>query len=41
MRIEDFAKCGYLMDKHVGAFETGDGRIQNIDCEYVTRQGSI
>jgi hypothetical protein len=24
-----------LVDKHVGAFETSDGKIQNIDCEDV------
>jgi len=31
-------KCEYLMDKHVGAFETSDGRIQDINCEGVIRQ---
>jgi hypothetical protein len=27
-----------MVDKHVEAFEMGDGRILDIDCEYVTRQ---
>jgi len=27
MGVEKFAKCEDLMDKHVGAFETCDGRI--------------
>ncbi len=35
---ENFAKCEHLMDKHVEVFETCHGRIQNNDCEDVTRQ---
>ncbi len=31
-------KCENMVDKHVEAFEMGDGRILDIDCEYVTRQ---
>jgi hypothetical protein len=34
---KDFVKCENLVDKHVGAFETSDGGIQDIDCEDVTR----
>jgi len=26
-------KCEDLVDKHVGAFEMSDGKIQDIDCE--------
>jgi hypothetical protein len=29
-------KCENMVDKHVEAFETGDGKILDIDCEYVT-----
>jgi hypothetical protein len=33
-----FAKCEDLVDKHVGAFERCDGKIQNIDYEDVIGQ---
>jgi hypothetical protein len=33
--VEGFAKCEDLVDKHVGAFETCDGKTQNIDYEDV------
>jgi hypothetical protein len=35
--VENFAKCENLVDKHVGAFETSDGRIQDTNCEDVIR----
>jgi hypothetical protein len=38
MGVENFVKCEDSMDKHVGAFETCDGKIQNINCQDATRQ---
>jgi hypothetical protein len=31
-----FLSLNAMVDKHVEAFETGDGRILDTDCEYVT-----
>jgi hypothetical protein len=35
--VENFMKCEDSVDKYVGAFETCDDKIQNINCEDVIR----